>query len=429
MSDAARPSFGGVEARMNRAESDRDRVGVWVVGIAGGLATTMIAGARIIMAGLSSRNGLITESEVFEHLEVTALEDLVFGGHDIRQVGVYESAYEIYRDNGTISFESLQQVKPELDAISENIRLGTALNCGSAIEGLVPDGLEPETRPLREIVDSIRADISEFREKHQLSRVVIVNLASTEPPLELGEAHESAAGIAAIIDEDRRDEVRASTLYAWAAVEEGHPFLNFTPSNACLPAGVVEAAEANQLPIMGNDGKTGETLVKSALAPMFKYRNLQVMTWQGYNILGDRDGQVLSDEANKASKVSSKDGVLSHILGYPLHTHVAIDYAPSLSDLKTAWDFIHFRGFLDYKMSLQFTWQGCDAILAAPIVLDMLRLLDYSQRSGEKGLMTQLACFFKSPLGVDEHDLHFQFHHLMGYLEERRPKGDSGSSA
>jgi myo-inositol-1-phosphate synthase len=112
--------------------------------------------------------------------------------------------------------------------------------------------------------------------------------------------------------------------------------------------------------------------------------------------------------------------VLSHILGYPLHTHVGIDFVPSLKDQKTAWDFIHFAGFLDYKMSLQFTWQGCDAILAAPIVLDMVRLAEFAKRSGERGLMTQLSCFFKSPVGVDEHDLHFQFHHLMDWVRARR---------
>ncbi|MFT7620530.1 MAG: myo-inositol-1-phosphate synthase, partial [Planctomycetota bacterium] len=169
---------------------------------------------------------------------------------------------------------------------------------------------------------------------------------------------------------------------------------------------------------------------KSALAPMFKYRNLPVLTWQGYNILGDRDGQVLADDTNKASKISSKDSVLSSILGYPLHTHVSIDYAPSLSDLKTAWDFIHFKGFLDYKMSLQFTWQGCDAILAAPVALDLVRLTDYADRMNEGGLMTQLACFFKDPLGTNEQDLHFQFHNLMAYLDERlNPKKKSSKRA
>jgi len=149
---------------------------------------------------------------------------------------------------------------------------------------------------------------------------------------------------------------------------------------------------------------------------MFKYRNLKVLSWQGYNMLGDRDGRVLAHADNLASKVRSKDSVLSSILGYPVHTHVGIDYVESLHDLKTAWDFIHFEGFLGHRMTMQFTWQGCDSILAAPLVLDMVRLADLAARRGEKGPMTQLAPYFKAPLGVAENDLHRQFHGMMDYL-------------
>src|SRR6185503_15130157 len=159
---------------------------------------------------------------------------------------------------------------------------------------------------------------------------------------------------------------------------------------------------------MGSDGKTGETLVKSALAPMFKYRNLKVLSWQGYNMLGDRDGRVLAHADNLASKVRSKDSVLSSILGYPVHTHVGIDFVESLHDLKTAWDFIHFEGFLGHRMTMQFIWQGCDAILAAPLVLDLIRLVDFAMRRGEHGAQAHLASFFKSPFGCEEHDFHAQ---------------------
>ena len=137
---------------------------------------------------------------------------------------------------------------------------------------------------------------------------------------------------------------------------------------------------------------------------------------RGYNILGDRDGVVLANAENKQAKVDSKDALLSAILGYPLHTHVGIDYVPSLNDLKTAWDFIHFQGFLGYKMSLQFTWQGCDAILAAPIVLDLVRLAAVAQERGEGGPMRHASCFFKRPLEVDEHDLHLQWHLFADYV-------------
>ncbi len=126
---------------------------------------------------------------------------------------------------------------------------------------------------------------------------------------------------------------------------------------------------------------------------------------------------MLADSENKRAKIESKDALLSKILGYPLHTHVGIDYVPSLNDLKTAWDFIHFQGFLGFKMSMQFTWQGCDAILAAPIVLDMVRLADIAQRRGEGGPMRHLSCFFKSPVEVDQHDLHLQWHLLTDYVK------------
>jgi myo-inositol-1-phosphate synthase len=200
----------------------------------------------------------------------------------------------------------------------------------------------------------------------------------------------------------------------------GMPFVHFTPSNSALTPAIEELFAQSGAPFMGCDGKTGETLVKSALAPMFKYRNLRVRTWQGYNILGDRDGRVLSNSENKKSKVDSKDSLLPSILGYPLHTHVGIDYVPSLHDLKTAWDFVHFEGFLGFKMALQFIWQGCDAILAAPLVLDLVRFADLAAARGESGPMPHLACFFKRPLGVDEHDLHRQWNMLGEYLDRVR---------
>jgi myo-inositol-1-phosphate synthase len=156
---------------------------------------------------------------------------------------------------------------------------------------------------------------------------------------------------------------------------------------------------------MGRDGKTGETLLKTALAPMFVARRLKVLAWEGYNMLGNRDGLVLDDPAAGRAKVKDKDGALRRILRDPgVHTRVRIDYVPSLDDWKTAMDFIHFRGFLGARMSLSFTWQGCDSALAAPLVLDLARLADLARRDGEKGTLPWLAPFFKTPLDVEEQD-------------------------
>jgi myo-inositol-1-phosphate synthase len=171
---------------------------------------------------------------------------------------------------------------------------------------------------------------------------------------------------------------------------------------------------------MGDDGKTGETLVKSALAPMFASRNLQILSWEGFNILGNMDGKVLNDPQNCESKLKTKDQVLGNILGYTPHSRVHIDYVPSLGDQKTAWDFIHFEGFLGARMSMQFTWQGYDSFLAAPLVLDLARLALLAGQRSEAGLMPQLASFFKVPQGTDEFRHSGQFQMLLNYLESVR---------
>jgi myo-inositol-1-phosphate synthase len=205
----------------------------------------------------------------------------------------------------------------------------------------------------------------------------------------------------------------ASSLYAIAALDLGYPYVNFTPSLGSAPIALRELALDRETCHMGHDGKTGETLLKSVLAPMFAARNLQVQSWVGHNIFGNMDGKILDDPENKKTKVTSKDRLLHKILGYSPQTLVSIEYIESLGDWKTAWDHIHFRGFLNTPMVMQFTWQGCDSLLAAPLVIDLVRLTELAHRKGERGLLTFLASFFKSPLGVDEHDFVRQFQMLQ----------------
>jgi myo-inositol-1-phosphate synthase len=390
-------------------------------GALGGLATTVVVGARAIARGKAAAQGMLTATPLFDGVPLCGVESLVFGGHDVRPGDWAESAAEIQRLNGTLPWPLLQELGPELKRLSKQVSRGVLTNAGPTITGLAP-AAKADARPLAEQVERIEADLRAFQKRNRLDRVVCVNLTSTEPPLALGPAHANAAAFARAIDEDRRDQVRPSALYAWAAAGLGLPFVHFTPSNATLSPGVRERFAQQQAPYTGCDGKTGETLVKSALAPMFKYRNLRVLSWQGYNILGDRDGRVLADRDNKRAKVESKDALLPSILGYPLHTHVGIDYVPSLHDLKTAWDFVHFEGFLGHRMALQFIWQGCDSILAAPLVLDLVRLVELAARSGEQGALPHLACFFKRPIGADQHDLHEQWHLLVDYAAKARAR-------
>lgn len=398
-----------------RSPNSRKRLGVWIFGAYGGLATTVVVGARAIAKGLTPPQGLTTETDAARDIAWRPMDRLVFGGHEIRASNYADAAGEIHSKTGTLPPELVRKLKRDLTAQSKNVVAGVLPNAGATIEDLADAPARDAT--LRQQVRRIQRDIRAFQDKHKLERVVCVNLTSTEPSLRTGAAHRSLAALERALDKDNRKAVRPSTLYAYAAASLGLPFVHFTPSNSALVPAVRELFAENGAPFMGSDGKTGETLVKSALAPMFRYRDLRVLSWQGYNILGDRDGRVLSDSENKKSKVDSKDALLPSILGYPLHTHVGIDYVPSLHDLKTAWDFVHFEGFLGFKMAMQFIWQGCDAILAAPLVLDLVRFADLAAARGEAGPMPHLACFFKQPFDVEEHDLHKQWEMLCRYLD------------
>ncbi len=171
----------------------------------------------------------------------------------------------------------------------------------------------------------------------------------------------------------------------------------------------------------GFDGKTGETLLKSTLAPMFAARHLEVMSWVGHNIFGNLDGKVLSQSPNKKAKAAAKDRLLRRILGYMPQTLVSLEYIQSLGDWKTAWDHIHFRGFFGTPMALQFTWQGCDSLLAAPLVLDLARFTERAQRAGQVGTLTFLSSFFKTPLDCDENDFSRQFQMLEAWADGLEP--------
>lgn len=393
------------------------RIGIWIIGARGGLATTLIAGTHLMAAGRATRTGMVTDLPAFAGLPLFEPGDVVFGGHDIRDGDVHLSALEIARANGSIPAEGLRAVDEQLAAAEAHIRPGTAFQGGPAIREFVGRSVKSRETP-KAAVARLRRDIVEFKTSERLDRVVVVNLASTEPPPD-AEPPRDAAGLLKALSTGRG--LRAGSLYAAAAIAEGCPWINFTPSVSAMNDAVVDYARREGVPTAGSDGKTGETLVKSALAPMFAHRALRVLSWQGYNILGDRDGLVLSDPAHKASKVKSKDAVLRSVLGYAPHTHVGIDYVPSLGDNKTAWDFIHFEGFLGHRMSMQFTWQGCDAVLAAPLVLDLCRLVDAAAVAGLSGPLPDLGFFFKSPIGSEEHDLHVQWERLTAFAGRLRP--------
>lgn len=395
-----------------------ERVGLWLVGACGGVGTTVAVGLAGLASGIVGEEGLVTALPVFGRLRLARWSDFVVGGHEIRRGGWMSAARRMEAESGYPPGEVVRRVSRRLKRWEKNLRAGTAWCAGAAVEALAERecAARGRVRCGRDLVGLLRRDLREFREREGARRLVVINVASTEA------AGEDVGGIRRWEDLDRllgrrACPVPASVLYAVAAAAEGACYLNFTPSVGCEVPAVVDLAERSGGCVGGSDGKTGETLVKSVLAPMFAMRNLKVMSWAGTNVLGNLDAAVLTHAAHGRAKLASKDRVVGEILGREVETAVTIQHVRSLGDWKTAWDHIHFRGFLGAKMAMQFVWQGCDSALAAPLVLDLARLGALALKRGERGVLGHLAFFFKRPMGGGPADLFRQWEMLMRYVE------------
>ncbi|MDK0524954.1 inositol-3-phosphate synthase [Streptomyces sp. ML-6] len=373
------------------------RIGVWMIGARGSVATAATAGAAAIAAGHASPDGCVTDLPPFRDASLPALADLVFAGHDIVSVPLTARAGQLAAA-GVLPPALPATVHDALEAADREIRDGSPR----------PGETQAATAA------RLAADIVSFRERHALEQVVVLNVSSTEPlpdpdPAHLDLTHlENALATSTGL-------LPPSSLYAYAAFRAGCAYVNFTPSaGASLPA-LEQLARLRGVPHAGRDGKTGETLVKSALAPMFTQRALRLRSWSGTNLLGGGDGATLQDPAAARSKTESKQRSLEETVGHPVQGQVHIDNVPEMGEWKTAWDHISFEGFLGVRMSMQFTWQGCDSALAAPLVLDLARLAAHGRRRGESGALTALGFFFKDPAGSREHNLTLQYEALTAW--------------
>ncbi len=381
---------------------------VWFVGIKGAVATTTLVGILAIKRGLSLANGISSEDEKFSQLNLARLEDIEFGGHDVRNISLYEAMYQNVRQNNTFDTTQLGKMKKEIDAIP--VRCGIVNNCGNAITAL--SNCRQQT--LGEATKQVSNDLQDYAGKEDC---VVINLASTEPYFAPKAEHATLESFEAAI-ESNSNQIPASAIYAYCAIKNGMPYINFTPSMGNDISAIKELAKKQGVPHCGKDGKTGETLVKTALVPMFKLRHLRIDGWYGSNILGNLDGRILQNPDNKQSKLITKTSVVPKMLGYEPYLGSRIDYFPPLSDHKVAWDFISFKGFLDHQMNMQFTWQGCDSILAAPLVIDLVRFMELAKRKGISGLVDELAVYFKDPLDVPVFDLFSQYDLFNKWVEK-----------
>ncbi|MFF3846274.1 inositol-3-phosphate synthase [Streptomyces sp. NPDC002328] len=341
------------------------RVGVWLIGARGSVATTVVAGCAALTAGLRPPTGLVTETPAFAGSGLPALSSLVFGGHDTLDCPLPKRAEQLAA-GGVLPPGLPSAVTAELTAADREIRPG----------GPLPG----DTRDEEQLIAAFTADLRAFVRRNGLARAVVVNVASTEP---------APAGPA----------LPPSSLYAAAALRAGCPYADFTPSTGLRHPALAGPAAASGLPYAGRDGKTGQTLLRSVLGPMFTQRALDVRAWSGANLLGGGDGAALADPAAAAAKNAGKERVLADTLGTTPEGQVHIDDVPALGDWKTAWDHIAFDGFLGTRMILQTIWQGCDSALAAPLVLDLARLLARAHEHGLSGPRPELAFYFKDPLG------------------------------
>jgi myo-inositol-1-phosphate synthase len=411
------------------------KLGMLFVGL-GAVSTTTIACILAIRKGLAKPIGSLTQMgtvrlgrrtdnrspAIRDFVPMADLGQLVFGGWDIFE----EDCYEAAKTAGVLEPSLIEQLKPDLSAIKP----WPAVFDRQFVKRLDGPNLKKGLNK-RDLAEQIIADIRQFKTQHQLARVVVVWCGSTEVYMKEGPAHQSLEAFERALEQSDPS-IPSSMIYAYAAIREGVPYANAAPNlSADVPA-LVELSQKTSTPLAGKDLKTGQTLIKTIIAPGLKARLLGVSGWYSTNILGNRDGEVLADPESFKAKEATKKSVLDYILQpslYPdlygnLHHVVRINFYPPRGDNKEGWDNIDLVGWLGYPMQLKVNFLCRDSILAAPIVLDVVLFLDLAKRAGLGGIQEWLSFYFKSPMHATglypEHDLFIQLMKLKNTLRYMR---------
>jgi myo-inositol-1-phosphate synthase len=417
--------------RPTRIDAPKGKLGVLMPGM-GAVSTTFMAGIELVRQGAAKPIGSLTQlgtirlgkrterrsPAIREFVPLAKLEDLVFGGWDIFP----DDAYEAARKAGVLEATDLQKVEKFLGAVKPM----TAAFDHHFVHNIDGPHLK-KGKTKYDLALQIREDIAAFKKKHKLERMVMVWCGSTEAYLTASDVHQSLKSFESALKENHAA-IAPSMLYAWAALSSGVPFANGAPNLTVDIPAMWELAAQNRLPICGKDFKTGQTLMKTILAPGFKARLLGLNGWYSTNILGNRDGEVLDDPDSFKTKEESKLGVLEYILQpklYPelygkIYHKVRINYYPPRGDNKEGWDNIDIFGWLGYPMQIKVDFLCRDSILAAPLVLDLVLFLDLARRAGFDGIQEWLSFYFKSPMCAPqlypEHDLFIQLMKLKNTL-------------
>lgn len=373
-----------------------ERLGVAVIGLNGAVATTAAAGIAMIREGSNDLSGLPLAGR--DVAGMTAYRDLYFGGWDLSHDDLATAAMR----HGVIGEKELSNGASSLKDLRPWPAVGSTDFCAN-IDGANKIAAAGH----RAAVERIQADLQQFKTDRSLDRVVMINLASTERKADADAASlQSVDAFERGLDADDAA-ISPAMLYAYAAIDAGTPYANFTPSAAADVAPLAELAKRRNVAVAGKDGKTGQTLMKTVIAPALRDRALHVDGWFSTNILGNSDGLALDDPKSLASKVDTKKRALDSILGYPVDDHVImIHYYRPRGDDKEAWDNIDLTGFLGQKMQLKLNFLCKDSVLAAPLAIEIARCLDLAQQRGEGGVQEQLGVFFKSPQTAGGEPIH-----------------------
>ena len=395
------------------------KLGVVIVGVNGAVSSTVIAGVELMVRGIVPRLGMLTEAGnpapgelITSFLKFRPLEDIVFGGWDLQFSDVYAAA----KHHKVLPHDQLDQIKDKLTSIKP----WPAVFSGEYAANIKGDNVV-KVKNFREELAHIEKNITDFKKQNDCDTVVMVNLASTERYQELTDAHKSLAGFEKGLDSNDSS-IAPAQRYFYVANKLGVPYVNFAPSLTNIPALQEQASELKN-PYAGMDGKTGQTLLKTALASMFRARNLKVVGWYSVNFLGNNDGLVLDNPGSNKTKVMSKAAVLDSILGYRVENHqVHIHYYKPRGDAKEAWDNIDIGGFCGVPMQMKINFLCQDSILAAPLVLDLVRIIEIAKAKGEKGIQRQLSIYFKSPYAAEgeqpQHDVFEQERMLISWAKK-----------
>jgi myo-inositol-1-phosphate synthase len=411
------------------------KLGILLVGL-GAVSTTFIAGVLAVRKGIARPIGSLTQMGTIrlgkrtearsplikEFLPLAELDDLVFGGWDIFQDNCYESAVNA----GVLEPALLEQVRPELEAIQP----WPAVFDRRYVKRLDGPNVKKGANK-KDLAEQVIADIRRFKAENACDRLVMMWCGSTEIFMTESPAHETLAAFEQAL-EDNDVAIPSSMVYAYAALREGIPFGNAAPNLTTDTQALLQLAECTKSPVAGKDLKTGQTLMKTIIAPGLKARLIGIEGWYSTNILGNRDGEVLDDPESFKTKEESKKSVLDYILQPHLYPElygdvchvVRINYYPPRGDNKEGWDNIDLVGWLGYPMQLKINFLCRDSILAAPIVLDVALLLDLAKRVGWSGIQEWLSFYFKSPMHArglyPEHDLFIQLMKLKNTLRYLR---------